>query len=54
MKPTLDAVVDKKLEDAEIPGATITFSPEEADLAGAFTETALDGVEFDGLEVADE
>ena len=37
----LTTILDK-LGDACVPGALVEFSPEEADLAGAFAETGLD------------
>lgn len=38
----------EKLLDAAVPGVIVDFSPEEADLAGAFIETGLD--EEDALD----
>lgn len=37
-----DDLLSNKLQDAEIPGAVVTFDPTEADEAGAFEEDALD------------
>ena len=34
-------VLQKKLADAEIPGAQIEFDPDEAEKVGAFVEDAL-------------
>lgn len=36
-----DQVVDEKLNDAMTPTAEIEFTPEEAQMAGAFTEDAI-------------
>lgn len=38
----LSGIVDEKLADAMVPGFTPDFAPEEAELAGAFAERALD------------
>lgn len=38
---TAEAAVTRKLADAETPGARVPFDPDEAELAGAFRETAL-------------
>lgn len=40
----------QKLRDLEVPGAVIEFDPEEAELLGAFEETALS--ESDALDGA--
>ncbi len=44
----LDQVIKEKLLDAETPGFEAEFSPDEADLLGAFEETAL--TEKDALD----
>lgn len=40
-RPGLDEAVNAKFFDLAIPGYLAEFSPEEADLAGAFSEDAL-------------
>lgn len=35
-------VVRRKMRDAEFPGFSVAFDPDEAELAGAFEEDALD------------
>ena len=42
------AVLEEKMTDAMTPGFEVEFSPEEADLAGAFVENAIS--EQDALE----
>ncbi|WP_242695266.1 conjugal transfer protein TraD [Shewanella sp. 4t3-1-2LB] len=37
----IQSVIDAKLEDAQIPGAQVEVSPEEAALMGAFVEDAI-------------
>ncbi|WP_241127994.1 hypothetical protein [Novosphingobium terrae] len=49
--PGLRDIVLAKLENAEIPGLSVTFQPDEAGLAGAFLEDAL-GVD-DALNAED-
>jgi len=44
----MDQVIKEKLLDAETPGFEAEFSPDEADLLGAFEETAL--TEKDALD----
>ena len=41
-KLAITELVMEKFTDAGIPGAVIEFSPEEAEVAGAFDETALE------------
>lgn len=40
-KLTLDDLVDQKLVDAMTPGFVVPMSHQEAEIAGAFEETAL-------------
>ncbi|MDD5706001.1 MAG: hypothetical protein PHR35_08755 [Kiritimatiellae bacterium] len=49
---TMAAAVDEKLADALVPGFLAEFSPDEADLAGAFVENAMS--ERDALDSADD
>ncbi len=44
----IDQVIKEKLLDAETPGFEVEFSPDEADLLGAFDEAAL--TEKDALD----
>lgn len=44
----IDQVIKEKLLDAETPGFEVEFSPDEAELLGAFEETAL--TEKDALD----
>ncbi|MBY0243430.1 MAG: hypothetical protein K2X55_29400 [Burkholderiaceae bacterium] len=37
----MEAVLQEKLADAQVPGFWTEFAPDEADLAGAFVEQAL-------------
>lgn len=37
----LKDVVEKKLNDAQTPGAVVEMDPDEADFAGAFKEDAM-------------
>lgn len=47
---TTAATVDEKLADAMVPGFMAEFAPDEAELAGAFAESALS--EHDARESA--
>lgn len=39
--PVTEAVLNEKLADAQTPGFWAEFAPDEAELAGAFEESAL-------------
>lgn len=43
--PVTAAVLNEKLADAQTPGFWAEFAPDEAELAGAFEEAALDEAE---------
>lgn len=38
---TQSELVDKKLNDAMVPGFVVPMDPDEAEMAGAFEETAM-------------
>lgn len=40
--PVTEAVLNEKLADAQTPGFWAEFAPDEAELAGAFEEAALE------------
>lgn len=50
-KKEIKGIVEKKLDDAQVPGAIVEMDPDEADFCGAFEE---DAVSFqDALEAAE-
>jgi hypothetical protein len=49
--PVTEAVLNEKLADAHTPGFWAEFAPDEAELAGAFEESALGEADAEASDI---